>query len=184
MRSKPRGPCLNLSPYNQPSLTRLLTLLNAPPRSKLSFLHTTDSQSKPPSLYLNLATCNHTVAAALWACLLGLPLTSALAACPLPSPSFGEYDFHNTGSSDSYSIAMLYSFDSEGVVETLRESRCEVSGESPFSLGNLLDSELVPTAATHEILIVFLPVLLATGGRQDRRRSNFRRDARFRLRYG
>ena len=43
MRSKPRGPCLNLSPYSQPSLTRLLALLNAPPRSKLSFLHTTDS---------------------------------------------------------------------------------------------------------------------------------------------
>ncbi|KAG6590352.1 hypothetical protein SDJN03_15775, partial [Cucurbita argyrosperma subsp. sororia] len=167
MRSKPRGPCLNLSPYSQPSLTRLLALLNAPPRSKLSFLHTTDSRtsgiarkwraparlfesvvpsrkaywqfesrkgrllndliSKSPSPYLNLATCNHTAAAALWARLLGLPLTSALAACPLPSPSFGEYGFHNTGSSDSYSIAMLYSFDSEGVVETLRESRCEGS---------------------------------------------------------
>jgi len=76
---------------------------------------------------LNLATWNHTAAAALWARLLGLPLTSALAACPLPSPSFGEYGFHNTGSSDIYSIAMLYSFDSEGVVETLRESRCEGS---------------------------------------------------------
>lgn len=53
-----------------------------------------------------------------------------------------------------------------------------VSGEFPFSLGGyLLDSEFVPTAATHEILIVFLPVLLPSGGRkesgasfQDRRR--------------
>ena len=36
-----------------------------------------------------------------------------------------------------------------------------VSGEFPFSLGGyLLDSEFVPTAATREILIVFLPVLL------------------------
>jgi len=41
-----------------------------------------------------------------------------------------------------------------------------VSGEFPFSLGNLLDSELVPTAATREILIVFLPVLLPAGGRK------------------
>ncbi|KAG6585891.1 hypothetical protein SDJN03_18624, partial [Cucurbita argyrosperma subsp. sororia] len=145
MRSKPRGPCLNLSPYSQPSLTRLLALLNAPPRSKLSFIQRTrkwlneskeervvgqlyaQGQSKSPSPYLNVATCNHRAAAALWARLLGLPLTSALAACPLPSPSFGEYSFHNTRSSDSYSIAMLYSFDNEGVVETLRESRCEGS---------------------------------------------------------
>ena len=42
-----------------------------------------------------------------------------------------------------------------------------VSGEFPFSLGRyLLDSEFVPTAATHEILIVFLPVLLPAGGRK------------------
>lgn len=55
-----------------------------------------------------------------------------------------------------------------------------VSGEFPFSLGRyLLDSEFVPTAATREILIVFLPVLLPAGGRkesrvsfQDRRTSN------------
>lgn len=67
-----------------------------------------------------------------------------------------------------------------------------VSGEFPFSLGRyLLDSEFVPTAATHEILIVFLPVLLPAGGRkesgasfQDRRRSNSGRAAGFRLRYG
>ena len=43
-----------------------------------------------------------------------------------------------------------------------------VSGEFPFSLGGyLLDSEFVPTAATHEILIVFLPVLLPSGGRKE-----------------
>lgn len=43
-----------------------------------------------------------------------------------------------------------------------------VSGEFPFSLGGyLLDSEFVPTAATHEILIVFLPVLLPAGGRKE-----------------
>lgn len=66
-----------------------------------------------------------------------------------------------------------------------------VSGEFPFSLGGyLLDSEFVPRAATREILIVFLPVLLPAGGRkesrvffQDRRRSNSGRAARFRLRY-
>lgn len=35
-----------------------------------------------------------------------------------------------------------------------------VSGEFPFFLGRyLLDSEFVPTAATREILIVFLPDL-------------------------
>ncbi|KAJ8613868.1 hypothetical protein MRB53_036547 [Persea americana] len=46
-------------------------------------------------------------------------------------------------------------------------------------LSYLLDSEFVPTAATREILIVFLPVLLPAGGRkesrvsfQDRRTSN------------
>lgn len=38
-----------------------------------------------------------------------------------------------------------------------------VSGEFPFSLGGyLVDSEFVPTAATREILIVFLP------GRKER----------------
>lgn len=44
-----------------------------------------------------------------------------------------------------------------------------MSGEFPFFLGGyLLDSEFVPTAATREILIVFLPVLLPApaGGRK------------------
>ncbi len=67
-----------------------------------------------------------------------------------------------------------------------------VSGEFPFYLGTFfLDSEFVPTAATREILIVFLPLLLPAGGRkesgvsfQDQRRSNSGRAARFRLRYG
>lgn len=66
-----------------------------------------------------------------------------------------------------------------------------VSGEFPFSLGGyLVDSLFVPTAATREILIVFLPVLLPAGGRkesnQDRRRSKSGpgRAAWFRLRYG
>lgn len=67
-----------------------------------------------------------------------------------------------------------------------------VSGEFPNYLGRyLLDSEFVPTAATREILIVFLPVLLPAGGRKesrlswkDRRTLNSLRAARFRLRYG
>lgn len=48
-----------------------------------------------------------------------------------------------------------------------------VSGEFPFFfLGRyLLDSEFVPTAATREILIVFLPVLLPAGGRKESRVS-------------
>lgn len=65
------------------------------------------------------------------------------------------------------------------------------TSEFPFSLGRyLLDSEFVPTAATREILIVFLPVLLPAGGRkesrvsfQDRIRSNSGWAAGFRLRY-
>ena len=72
-----------------------------------------------------------------------------------------------------------------------------VSGEFPFSLGGyLLDSEFVPTAATREILIVFLPVLLPAvlgEGRKEsgvsfqgqrRSKSGPGRAARFRLRYG
>lgn len=44
-----------------------------------------------------------------------------------------------------------------------------VSAEFPFYLGRyLLDSEFVPTAATREILIVFLPVFLPAGGRKER----------------
>ncbi|KAK8482888.1 hypothetical protein V6N11_021660 [Hibiscus sabdariffa] len=67
-------------------------------------------------------TWNHTAVTALQARLLCLPVTYALAACPIRA------------------------------IRIIRRY--------------LLDSEFVPTSATREILIVFLPVLLPTGGRK------------------
>ncbi|KAK8999905.1 hypothetical protein V6N11_082043 [Hibiscus sabdariffa] len=150
MRSKPSGPCLNLSPGSQPSPS-CWALLNAPTRSKLSRIRqmrkwlkkseeesswTTEEEdrakapfpsalpeAKSPPPYKSQSsdgTWNHTAAAALRARLLHLPVTYALAACPLRA----------------------------------------------IRLSYLLDSEFVPTSATREILIVFLPVLLPAGGRK------------------
>ncbi|KAA0064098.1 Retrovirus-related Pol polyprotein from transposon TNT 1-94 [Cucumis melo var. makuwa] len=79
-----------------------------------------------------------TTQAALWSCLLHLPLTYALAACPDKTIIIiGEA----AERLDQRGIC-----DKEGVIETERKSRCE--------------------AATREILIIFLPVFLPVRGRK------------------